>query len=479
METSRLGREQIETSFSLKKLVTSGVRVFTYLDDQEKTLNSPTDKVLNSLSAFADELEREKARARVSDAMTRKALAGHVTGGRVFGYDNRVVELPLGADGSVHRSHVERVINEAEAKVIVRIFELYLQGYGSTRIAHMLNDEGALTPKPQQGRKPSWSHTTVRHVLNRPLYRGIIQYNTTVKRNTWGQVKPKARPKKDWIVVNAEHLRIVPAELVTKVEARMKSVRSRQLRLPNGKLLGRPPGEGTKYLLAGIARCTCGARIEASTNSTRNPKQERSVYYGCSANRRKGKSVCPNTLKIPAKILENAVLRQVQDVLLDPSVIYEALDEAVKRIVGDHGKAKEIELTKQSQELQQEIAGLVGAIAQGIQSKAVTDELQNRETKLQQCQQDLEALHLEQSTSWRKDPKIRVNLEKRIKDWKGLLRRHAPQGAQILKKLVDGRLILTPHNGQAVPYYTFSGTGTLNGLIGGLVPHNGVSLTER
>ena len=41
-----------------------------------------------SLTAFADEMEREKARQRTYDAMRRKARAGHVTGGRVYGYDN-------------------------------------------------------------------------------------------------------------------------------------------------------------------------------------------------------------------------------------------------------------------------------------------------------------------------------------------------------------------------------------------------------
>jgi DNA invertase Pin-like site-specific DNA recombinase len=41
-----------------------------------------------SLTTFADELEREKARQRTADAMDRKARAGHVTGGKVFGYEN-------------------------------------------------------------------------------------------------------------------------------------------------------------------------------------------------------------------------------------------------------------------------------------------------------------------------------------------------------------------------------------------------------
>jgi site-specific DNA recombinase len=87
-EESRLGREAIETAYALKQLVQAGVRVFFYLEDRERTLDSPTDKIMLSLTAFADELEREKARQRTYDAMMRKAKAGYVTGGRVFGYDN-------------------------------------------------------------------------------------------------------------------------------------------------------------------------------------------------------------------------------------------------------------------------------------------------------------------------------------------------------------------------------------------------------
>jgi DNA invertase Pin-like site-specific DNA recombinase len=76
-EESRLGREAIETAYNtLKQLVTAGVRVFFYLEDRERTPDSPTDKIMLSLTAFADELEREKARQRTYDAMQRKAKAG-------------------------------------------------------------------------------------------------------------------------------------------------------------------------------------------------------------------------------------------------------------------------------------------------------------------------------------------------------------------------------------------------------------------
>src|SRR5262245_43896725 len=43
-EESRLGREAIETAYALKQLVTAGVREFFYLEDRERTLDSPTDQ---------------------------------------------------------------------------------------------------------------------------------------------------------------------------------------------------------------------------------------------------------------------------------------------------------------------------------------------------------------------------------------------------------------------------------------------------
>ena len=110
-EESRLGREAIETAYALKQLVTAGVRVFFYLEDRERTLDSPTDKIMLSLTAYADELEREKARQRTYDAMVRKAKAGHVTGGRVFGYDNVEILGPPDDHGRQRRSHVVRRIN--------------------------------------------------------------------------------------------------------------------------------------------------------------------------------------------------------------------------------------------------------------------------------------------------------------------------------------------------------------------------------
>jgi DNA invertase Pin-like site-specific DNA recombinase len=176
-EESRLGRESTETFPALKQIIRAGVRVFSYLEDREVPLGTMADNTMTFLRAeFAAE-ERREAAERTYDAMVRKARAGHVTGGRLFGYDN--VEI---TDVSGKRSHVERRINETEAAVIRRIFELSAAGHGVKAIAKMLNADSAPSPRAQCGRSQSWAPTSVREALHRDVYRGEIIWNQTKKR---------------------------------------------------------------------------------------------------------------------------------------------------------------------------------------------------------------------------------------------------------------------------------------------------------
>src|SRR5215470_5038730 len=212
-EESRLGREQIETAYALKQITDAGVRVFFYLEDRERTLDSAMDKVMLSLTNFASEMEREKARQRTYDAMLRKAKALHVTGGKVYGYDN--VEV-LGPDGV--RQSVTRRINEEQAAVLRRIFELYASGTGMVTIAHRLNEEGV---KPPRGR--GWAPSGIREMLHRSLYRGEIVWNRSQKVVRAGTKKQRKRPESEWLMLPAPELRVVSAELWQRVKTRLEA----------------------------------------------------------------------------------------------------------------------------------------------------------------------------------------------------------------------------------------------------------------
>ena len=244
-EDSRLGREALETGYALKQIIGAGVRVFYYLEDKERTLDSPTDKILMSLTAYASEMEREQAQQRMVDTMTRKAKAGHVTGGQCYGYDN----VPVMSNGV--RSHVEQRINETEAAVIRRIFELAAAGVSQLSIAKTLNAEGHPAPRSQQGRPRSWSPSSVYEALHRPRYRGELVWNQTRKRDRWGQRKVTQRPEAERIVVAAPHLRIISEATWQAAHARIEFARQHTN-------VWRGPYR-TTYLHPGHARCAwCG-----------------------------------------------------------------------------------------------------------------------------------------------------------------------------------------------------------------------------
>ncbi len=166
-EESRLGREAIETSYALKQILDAGVRVFYYLEDRERTLDSATDKVLLAVTSFAGELERERAQQRTHDALLRLARAGRVTGGRTYGYDNVEVTAP-GPDGRPKRQYVTREINLEQAAVVRRLFELCAEGWGFTRLAKQLNAEHVPPPRPGG---ESWAPSAIREILLRECQR--------------------------------------------------------------------------------------------------------------------------------------------------------------------------------------------------------------------------------------------------------------------------------------------------------------------
>ena len=242
-DKDRLGREQIETAYLLKQFALAGVRVVETTTGQPIALATPVDKVLLSVTGFAAEVEREQARQRTHQALLLKARQRHVTGGRVFGYVNRDV-YPAEVDPGTRpkRCYVERVVYEPEAAVVRRIFALYASGLGLRSLAHRLNDEGAPAPLPRRpGRPHGWAPSSVRAVLCRELYRGVIVWNRTKKRDEWGRKHQTPRDSNEWVREPDETLRIVSDELWQAVHDRLASARQAYLRGLRGR-----PGVGRR-----------------------------------------------------------------------------------------------------------------------------------------------------------------------------------------------------------------------------------------
>jgi site-specific DNA recombinase len=429
-EESRLGREAIETAYALK-----------HLEDRERTLDSPTDKIMLSLTAFADELEREKARQRTYDAMLRKARAGHVTGGRVFGYDN--VEI-CGADGQ--RSHVERRINADEAAIVRRIFELCAAGAGLTRITKTLNAEGAPAPRPQQGRPAAWAPSSVREVLLRPLYEGEIVWNQSRKRDSWGQARRSERPTADWLRIPAPSLQIVPDDLWTKAQAQFGS---RQLRFANA---GRRRLDiNSRFLLSGFARCG----------------RERVHFYGCTSFWKRGVNVCSNNLVARIESIDAEVLATLQDDILRPSVVEQAIALALEELSPQRRDEDRATVERELATVRAECERLAEAIGRGGPLDALLERLRSR----QERRSELERLLAESRMIVAPNgiPALEQRLRAKLADWRSLLTRSVETGRDVLRTLLIGPLRFTPVIEERRRGYAFRGAIALDRLIDGIV----------
>jgi site-specific DNA recombinase len=421
-----------------------------------------------SVTAFADELEREKARQRTYDAMQRKARAGHVTGGSVFGYEN--VDVP-GPDGK--RSHVERRILENEAEVVRRVFQMCADGQGLTTIAKTLNAERARCPRSQQGRPKGWAPSSVREVLYRDLYRGVIVWNKTRKRDQWGLHRQRARAEQEWLRIPAPQLRIVPDDLWDAVHERLDCARRRYLRLNNGRVLGRPPAVGTRYLLSGLLTCgVCGSSLEART---RSHGRQRAPFYGCAAHHRKGGTICRNNFEIPMKDADDAVLSLIEHRMLDPQLVERIVSETLQELQAQGSDGKREALEQECAAVDEQLARLGEALAAGGELRTILAAIRAREAKREELQRAIAQLR---KPLGRIDLRtLRAQLEERVRDWRALLRKHVEQGQQLLRRLIVGRLILYPEADEDGRYYRFKGQGTLSRLLAGMGPQNVASPT--
>ena len=145
------------------------------------------------LGTFA-EFERENLAERVSFGYEQKTKEGNYTNTNgVYGYDY------IAGVG-------ELKVNEREALLVNKIYDLYLSNNSMLSISKMLNDEGVPT---KRGGK--WAQSTIRSILTNPLYIGKVRYGVGSKN------KHKA-----FVVDNVKHLPIVNVKKYDNVQKLMK-----------------------------------------------------------------------------------------------------------------------------------------------------------------------------------------------------------------------------------------------------------------
>ncbi len=205
------------------------------------------------------EYERAKMLERTRRGLLGRAKAGYVSGGAVpFGY--RYVQVE-------HGGHFE--LDEEEAAVVRRIFQLSLEGLPTRAIARVLTKERVLTKRDRHPRSPGWklagvgqwNPSTIHGILVNEGYTGCVFYN---KRTMNGKRQVK-RPREEWVAIAIPA--IVSADAFQAAQAQL--ARHKALAQRNRK---------HEYLFVG-GRLRCGLCGRSMTGLAPNGRR----VYQCSS----------------------------------------------------------------------------------------------------------------------------------------------------------------------------------------------------
>jgi len=438
-EQKSLGREMVQTAALIQQLARAGVEVVEYVHGQSLTPRTPVAKLLSSVQGFSDEDHAVKSAERVHEAHADKARKGYVVGGRVFGYRNVNVFAGEDQHGRPLRSHVVREVVKAEAKAVRHIFELYDSGLGIKAIAKRLNNEGVPPPTPFVRKDPmkvqpvsAWSPQTVRAILRRELYRGVVQWNRSRKRDDDRKVHQHRRDESEWIELPVnESLRIVSDDLWTRVQSRRADTAGKQLRFADGRMSGRPPKHTPTNLLAGLAQCgVCGGSLVVMTSPR---KRGRVPEYVCYRHRQYGSTSCANRLHLPVDEMNEAVLQRIEKHALTP----EAIERVIALTERDDAREQHEALTRERQDVQKSIDRLVKAVEKAGDIESLGTRLRELEARLTDIKTQLRAV--------RPVPRLApAVVEDRLAEWRRLLRASTTQGRAVLQRVLRGRITFTP-----------------------------------
>ncbi|SQF05615.1 site-specific recombinase [Streptococcus equi subsp. zooepidemicus] len=197
---SRFARNTVDSLSTIRKLKEHGTEVF-FEKENIWTFDSKGELLITIMSSLAQEESRS-----ISENCTwgqRKRFAdGKVTipFERFLGYDR-------GEDGNL-------VVNPEQAKVVKKIYRLFLQGYSPFGIAKELTGEGILTP----GGKKKWSARTVAAILSNEKYKGdaLLQKSFTVDFLTKEKKKNKGEIPQYYVTGN--HEAIIPPSTFDRVQ---------------------------------------------------------------------------------------------------------------------------------------------------------------------------------------------------------------------------------------------------------------------
>ena len=247
-DLSRLGRERLGVGhYTEIYFPEHNVRYIALLDN----IDTYFDAGMNDMAPFKGVINDMYVRdisKKIRSSLIERKKAGNFLG----------VTAPYGYKKDPNNKF-HLVINEKEAEVVKRVFRLYLEGNGLTKIAQILTKDGV--PVPGESRDigktrktalySSWKQTTIRRILDNRVYLGeLVQFKR--RKINYKSKRRITVPEEERYICKGTHEAIIDEESFNAVQNILKKNKS---------------FKGTKhdYLFKGLLFCSeCGARLNVT-----------------------------------------------------------------------------------------------------------------------------------------------------------------------------------------------------------------------
>lgn len=296
---SRFGRNAADTLTSLQFMQDYGVNLIS-VEDGIDSSKEAGKLMVHVLSAVA-EIERENILVQTMEGRKQKAREGKWNGGFApYGY--KLV------DG-------ELIIEEDEAEAIRIIFDKFVHtNLGYNGVVNYLNNNGIKKKARQNGYLTQFTTSTVKAILDNPVYYGKIAYGrrkTTKIEGTRNEYHVVAQ--KEFDVYDGRHKAIVDEQLWKDVQAKRRATASK---------LEKKHDLDHEHVLSGLVKCpVCGAGLYG--NVKRAKRKDGSYYktyfsYACKHRLNKDGHKCDYHKQWSEEKVDNAVSEIIRKLVNNP-----------------------------------------------------------------------------------------------------------------------------------------------------------------
>lgn len=298
-----------------------------------------------------------QSRQKTMEKLRFMARNGQHTGGKpALGY--RVV------DGKLE-------IDEAEAKIVRRIFSEYASGQSYRDIIAGLNRDGLKTKRGN-----AFGNNSLHDLLKNEKYIGVLVYGGAPYRED-GSRNTHQKTAETAIRIEDAIPAIIDKETFETVQRRMALNKHQQG--------GRPPKNREYPLRSKVFCASCKAAMTISTS------QEKYNYYRCTAKKRLHSC---DAAPISADVLERKVIEAVRTILGSPEDV-----NGLIRIMRDQAEqlqsgavARLRALVEQDREISRKLDNAVEAVLNGMNSPAIQKRVAELETQQAQISHEMKAL---------------------------------------------------------------------------------------